>query len=136
SLPCPTLQYLSISTYYLCTSHLLPIFFFFFFNAPATTEIYTLSLHDALPISILLLATSMAKSAPCSMIADTRWKKLRHPPLSRFSAWKGFRNLEISSWLLRIVTERVAFQIIESKSFAKLRWLRALAFRSKAWPSR
>src|SRR5438876_12431163 len=27
------------------------IFFFFFFNDPATTEIYTLSLHDALPIS-------------------------------------------------------------------------------------
>src|SRR5438034_10722921 len=24
--------------------------FFFFFNCPATTEIYTLSLHDALPI--------------------------------------------------------------------------------------
>src|SRR5437762_14107951 len=30
----------------------LPLsFFFFFFNDPATTEIYTLSLHDALPIS-------------------------------------------------------------------------------------
>src|SRR5256885_7149931 len=30
----------------------LPIlFFFFFFNDTATTEIYTLSLHDALPIS-------------------------------------------------------------------------------------
>src|SRR5438874_5331836 len=27
-------------------------FGFFFFNAPATTEIYTLSLHDALPISL------------------------------------------------------------------------------------
>src|SRR6516162_9616921 len=27
------------------------ISFFFFFNDPATTEIYTLSLHDALPIS-------------------------------------------------------------------------------------
>src|SRR5687767_15340305 len=26
---------------------------FFFFNDPATTEIYTLSLHDALPISSL-----------------------------------------------------------------------------------
>src|SRR5947199_1061254 len=26
------------------------IFFFFFFNDPPTTEIYTLSLHDALPI--------------------------------------------------------------------------------------
>src|SRR3989449_1759108 len=28
-----------------------PTFFFFFFNDTATTEIYTLSLHDALPIS-------------------------------------------------------------------------------------
>src|SRR5947209_19595877 len=27
------------------------LLFFFFFNDPATTEIYTLSLHDALPIS-------------------------------------------------------------------------------------
>src|SRR2546426_5793612 len=30
-------------------------FFFFFFNDTATTEIYTLSLHDALPISGPLL---------------------------------------------------------------------------------
>src|SRR5256885_8918673 len=29
----------------------LLVFFFFFFNDTATTEIYTLSLHDALPIS-------------------------------------------------------------------------------------
>src|SRR5947199_7541744 len=28
----------------------LLLYFFFFFNDPATTEIYTLSLHDALPI--------------------------------------------------------------------------------------
>src|SRR5256885_3546510 len=28
----------------------LSLFFFFFFNDTATTEIYTLSLHDALPI--------------------------------------------------------------------------------------
>src|SRR2546430_12578216 len=28
----------------------LHVFFFFFFNDTATTEIYTLSLHDALPI--------------------------------------------------------------------------------------
>src|SRR2546430_17110879 len=33
--------------------HLYPLIlsFFFFFNDTATTEIYTLSLHDALPIS-------------------------------------------------------------------------------------
>src|SRR2546430_10272049 len=32
-------------------SHYYSLFFFFFFNDTATTEIYTLSLHDALPIS-------------------------------------------------------------------------------------
>src|SRR3712207_7091378 len=30
--------------------------YFFFFNDTATTEIYTLSLHDALPISIISVA--------------------------------------------------------------------------------
>src|SRR2546430_8230195 len=34
------------------------IFFFFFFNDTATTEIYTLSLHDALPISETAKAVS------------------------------------------------------------------------------
>src|SRR3712207_8342209 len=29
------------------------MFYFFFFNDTATTEIYTLSLHDALPISVV-----------------------------------------------------------------------------------
>src|SRR2546421_1513195 len=39
----------SFFSYYVC----LPLlFFFFFFNDTATTEIYTLSLHDALPISL------------------------------------------------------------------------------------
>src|SRR3989442_12218203 len=32
---------------------LLLVYLFFFFNDTATTEIYTLSLHDALPISSL-----------------------------------------------------------------------------------
>src|SRR6266496_6556121 len=33
-------------------------FFFFFFNDTATTEIYTLSLHDALPIWVRVEAAS------------------------------------------------------------------------------
>src|SRR5258708_20832614 len=38
--------------------YLVPLcYFFFFFNDTATTEIYTLSLHDALPISLLLILT-------------------------------------------------------------------------------
>src|SRR5436190_130486 len=49
-----SLHYLSATTY-LCFQ--LLIFFrslFFFFNDTATTEIYTLSLHDALPICVNL----------------------------------------------------------------------------------
>src|SRR5258708_39653408 len=38
-------------------SRLPPLSFFFFFNDTATTEIYTLSLHDALPISLIDDAT-------------------------------------------------------------------------------
>src|SRR6266536_141499 len=36
------------------------VFFFFFFNDTATTEIYTLSLHDALPILPMLASTRFA----------------------------------------------------------------------------
>src|SRR5258707_12036769 len=38
---------------------------FFFFNDTATTEIYTLSLHDALPIFAVGLAVAAALSALC-----------------------------------------------------------------------
>src|SRR5256885_7678833 len=44
-------------------------FSFFFFNDTATTEIYTLSLHDALPISV----TSRERN--CSRMAA--WRKCR-----------------------------------------------------------
>src|SRR2546426_12545598 len=40
---------LDFFSFFLCS--LLYFSFFFFFNDTATTEIYTLSLHDALPIS-------------------------------------------------------------------------------------
>src|SRR3712207_7240998 len=42
------------------TSHYLPICFFFF-NDTATTEIYTLSLHDALPIYRAVLRADPAR---------------------------------------------------------------------------
>src|SRR5258708_2773756 len=44
---------------------------FFFFNDTATTEIYTLSLHDALPIS--LRSTSTTSIAGMSLNRGTRY---------------------------------------------------------------
>src|SRR5256885_11495887 len=41
-------------------AEMLQIMSFFFFNDTATTEIYTLSLHDALPISWLIAAAAVA----------------------------------------------------------------------------
>src|SRR5256885_16991146 len=46
---------------------------FFFFNDTATTEIYTLSLHDALPISVEapILAVTLPRR-PATLQADSR----------------------------------------------------------------
>src|SRR6476660_10113932 len=43
-------------------------FFFFFFNDTATTEIYTLSLHDALPIT-----RSCTSSTRCCRSTNSIW---------------------------------------------------------------
>src|SRR6266478_9074634 len=50
---------------------LLYFFFFFFFNDTATTEIYTLSLHDALPIRSTSPACRAATRAASSRIGRT-----------------------------------------------------------------
>src|SRR5258708_5559319 len=52
------------------------IFSFFFFNDTATTEIYTLSLHDALPIS------SAPRPWPCSPSRRAETDPLSPPELN------------------------------------------------------
>src|SRR5260221_1058384 len=67
-------------------SHTSP---FFFFNDTATTEIYTLSLHDALPISNLKgLSTMMA------VIRDPEVDQPRVPPLKTLPERSGVRSEE------------------------------------------
>src|SRR5438067_12402168 len=58
------------------------IVLFFFFIDPATTEIYTLSLHDALPI----WATVMR---PARRMMSTRFIFASHSPLKRTSRCSG-----------------------------------------------
>src|SRR2546430_11904202 len=45
---------------------------FFFFNGPATTEIYPLSLHDALPISSSGSPISSCKGLPTKRVLPVR----------------------------------------------------------------
>src|SRR2546422_4637861 len=47
-------------------------FYFFFFNDTATTEIYTLSLHDALPISSMTKGKCRAEDARCAVVKSRR----------------------------------------------------------------
>src|SRR5436309_12784349 len=55
------------------------LFFFFFFNATSTTEIYTLSLHDALPISI-----SFKEQIQLYSVYGTDWLYGNHGGLGRY----------------------------------------------------
>src|SRR5690606_41694203 len=65
--------------YYLCIFISFYFLSFFFFNDTATTEIYTLSLHDALPIS--LRPSAIAMTTPCnvwmSCLVGSMRKKMR-----------------------------------------------------------
>src|SRR5256884_9493360 len=74
---------------------------FFFFNDTATTEIYTLSLHDALPICRARAAAAAAPAPPDGArrnrdyAADSsRSTVLLHPP-------RRARELLVSSWRSR-----------------------------------
>src|SRR2546429_3027206 len=59
----------SNSSFFFLRIYLLLFFFFFFFNDTATTEIYTLSLHDALPISEIKDLDTVSK-----FLARAGWK--------------------------------------------------------------
>src|SRR2546430_7799578 len=67
------------------------MFFFFFFNDTATTEIYTLSLHDALPICSLPLNCSMAALASSLVDISTKAKPRERPVMRSSTDRKSTR---------------------------------------------
>src|SRR5206468_11310354 len=68
-----------------CSAAML-LLLFFFFNGPATTEIYTLSLHDALPI--LVSADFAAVYATISGL----WRRVECAETFTIRAQAAFRN--------------------------------------------
>src|SRR2546425_8826604 len=71
----------------------LPLtFFFFFFNDTATTEIYTLSLHDALPISFMFIRSWLL--TVCGDFPQTgRQVSMRRMSLAAVSLLKQVRTV-------------------------------------------
>src|SRR2546430_6540518 len=63
----------------------LRLLFFFFFNDPATTEIYTLSLPDALPISRIL----KEKVREVTVVGPYRVRFQLHEPWPDFMTFYG-----------------------------------------------
>src|SRR5256885_8070326 len=71
------------------------IYSFFFFNDTATTEIYTLSLHDALPIS----SSARGTSSPSSSRRRSSQGSRRSAPGSGLARWAPLRSEEHTSEL-------------------------------------
>ena len=77
------------------------IFLFFFFNDTATTEIYTLSLHDALPIYLAVLVQEIIREIG----SNNECLDLFNEKLASY----GYNPAEADSYIkqLRIVAERL-----------------------------
>src|SRR5438876_10410560 len=71
----------------------LHCFYFFFFNDTAPPEIYTLSLHDALPI---LLSAGMLFAFASAMIVRSRGLESGSPPPARAATEIGSTRLNSS----------------------------------------
>src|SRR3989441_9741291 len=67
------------------------MFSFFFFNDTATTEIYTLSLHDALPISLQRLSVSPRYRWSAGALVAPRPDRDRRPERGRVRGRPGGR---------------------------------------------
>src|SRR5258705_9040638 len=99
---CPLLIILN---YFLFFISLNSFSFFFFFNDTATTEIYTLSLHDALPISVLTLNSALLPSGMDSEIL----------PLTVFREIKGVPRSEEHTSELQSLRHLVCRLLLEKK---------------------
>src|SRR5690349_22194443 len=84
---------------------------FFFFNGPAPPEIYTLSLHDALPISCVLVANGIhAALDPVAPLAPGTQYELRLRSEEHTSELQSRRDL-----VCRLLLEKKKSQVAASR---------------------
>src|SRR5258705_6111641 len=98
-------------------------FFLFFFNDTATTEIYTLSLHDALPIS----------RPRCTPAGERRPRRPPCLPAPGTRRWEARRSEEHTSEL-QSLRHLVCRLLLGKKTPIQTRFVACL-FRSRAAPA-
>src|SRR5256885_4577870 len=70
------------------------VFFFFFFNDTATTEIYTLSLHDALPIWLEINGVMICMRPSAAAAAVFRWSNYARSSIRRIRSEEHTSELQ------------------------------------------
>src|SRR5690242_12766085 len=109
--------------------------YFFFVNATATTEIYTLSLHDALPISVAYPLQSIALTfvflpvlglGGASFAVFTIWLPEQYPTRMRATAFA--LTTTFSRWVAAAGTFLIGYGIHATGSLALPLTLTAVVF--------
>ena len=106
----------------LCVLLFLFTCFFFFFNDTATTEIYTLSLHDALPICTFLVSNlyDYDESVVIFRSNSIMWLKYQdqlYPELHVVRFLTDFSKLWVFSLLMYLPIRLIKFDIIVLRLF-------------------
>src|SRR6266487_5012550 len=96
---------------------------FFFFNDTATTEIYTLSLHDALPISCAVCSSASRLREAITTVAPSAARALAHARPSPVLA-------PVTSATLLVSPKSIAFPFftIDRSTFNELRGREHVSF--------
>src|SRR2546422_6430678 len=101
------------------------MFIFFFFNDTATTEIYTLSLHDALPICLAVVCRSRETSS-----VRRGQGIVRHPTQEGGTVRRSGRSEEHTSELQSRL-HLVCRLLLEKKKKTSCRRQRTIALRNR-----
>src|SRR5205814_9000978 len=124
---CATLIVLSSSAYFDSTSCHPPLHLYSFSNAPATPDLYTLSLHDALPISLgdsypAWRAACQPFATPSSTAAArSRFPTMAPAPKDRKSTRLNSSHLGISYAVFCLKKKKNKKQLIRKKTHALTR---------------
>src|SRR3712207_7205139 len=103
--------------------------FFFFFNDTATTEIYTLSLHDALPISRSWLGLLAATPRPSASHSTQRVSSappsiggIRNQPNSKSDSSRDRKSTRLNSSHANISYAVFCLKKKKTKKYYKIRY--------------